>query len=123
MIHNILQAKASLGRCHNDSLNFLCQRDSFIAIACCHASNLTFIASYIIITVNVIAIANKSWLTQYFIAIAVVKETTTEEWTEGIHQLQRDLDISIFQVFNLTKIHFKNTVTTKVIAGINNKCS
>ncbi|MDF1682972.1 MAG: hypothetical protein P1U46_04660 [Patescibacteria group bacterium] len=79
IIPKILQAKASLGKCHNDSLNFLCPNDSFIAIACCQASNLTFIASYIIITVNAIDIANKSELTQCLIAIAVARETTTEE--------------------------------------------
>ena len=39
-----LQAKASLGKCQSDSLNFS-QSSLFIALAWSHASNLTFIAS------------------------------------------------------------------------------
>ncbi|MBT3853444.1 hypothetical protein HOF65_05765 [bacterium] len=92
-----------------------------ICIACCHASNLTFIASYIIITVNAIDIAKKSDPIQCLSATAVANDTTTEECTEGIHQLQRAHVMSIFQVFNLIYIHFKNIVTTNATAGTNIK--
>jgi hypothetical protein len=58
-------------------LNFFSQSDLFIAIACCHASNLTFIASYIMITVKAIEIAKKSDQIVCLIATAVANETTT----------------------------------------------
>jgi hypothetical protein len=88
-----------------------------MAIACCHASNLTFIASYIIITVKAIDIANKSELIQNFNATAVANETTTAECTDGIHQLHKAQAISILPVFIFIKIHFKRTVTTNATAG------
>ena len=120
MIQSILQAKASLGRCQRDSLNFF-QRDSFIAAAWSHASYLTFIASYITITVNTIAKVKKSLVTQYFIAIAIVVDETSAEWTDGIHQLAKafvnlNLPILIFEIN-----HFIKTAIKKAIIGIINK--
>jgi hypothetical protein len=79
MIPIILPANASLGRCHKDSLNFFSHKSPFMAAACCHASKRTLIASYIMIIVNATDTANRSEANQCFKAIAVVRETTTEE--------------------------------------------
>ena len=118
-IHKTLQAKASLGRCQRCSLKFS-QRSLFIAVACNQASNLTFIASYMIITVNHIQIANKSECTQYFKAIEVVNEVTTAECTDGIPQLQKALFKSIFQDLILEVIPFKTVANIKAIKGMYN---
>jgi len=69
------------------------------------------------ITVKAIAIANKSDVIVCFIATAVANATTTEEWTDGIHQLQIDLAKSNLPVFIFIEIHFRNTVTTNATAG------
>ena len=122
-ITTILPANASDGRCQRDSLNFFSQRCLFIAEACKPASNRTFIASYIIMTVNAIARAKTSELIQCFNAIAVVNDTTTDEWTDGIHQLPKALRISTFPVVNFTEIPLIKTVTKNVIAGISSKLS
>ncbi|MDR1988017.1 MAG: hypothetical protein LBQ24_04665 [Candidatus Peribacteria bacterium] len=45
IIQTKLQAKASLGKCHKDSLNFFFHKILFIALACFQASYLTFMAS------------------------------------------------------------------------------
>jgi hypothetical protein len=74
-----------------------------------------------IITVNAIARAKKSDSIPCFSAIAVARDTTTDECTDGIPPLQNALIRSIFQVCSFTAIHFINTVTKNVIAGTNNK--
>lgn len=73
------------------------------------------------ITVKDRAIANKSDEIQYFIAIAVVVETTSALWTEGIQPLQRALFISIFPVFNQVETHLKVTANRNDITGIDIK--
>jgi hypothetical protein len=86
IIHKILQANASLGKCQSDSLKLL-HKFLFIAFACSQASYLTFIASYITTTAITKAKANKSESIQCFIAIAVVKLDTKEECALGIQPL------------------------------------
>jgi len=69
------------------------------------------------ITVNHITIANKSWWTPYLRANAVARDTTTEEWTEGIPPLQNDLSTSHFPDTHLINIPLKNTDNAKAVAG------
>jgi len=76
-----------------------------------------------IITVKAIEIAKKSDHIQFLIATAVAKETTTEEWTDGIHQLHIAQAISSLPVLIFIEIHFKNTVTTNATAGTKIKFS
>ena len=69
------------------------------------------------ITVNHITIANKSWCTPYLSANAVASETTTEECTDGIPPLHRDLSKSRLPEPIFTIIPFIITDSTKVTAG------
>ena len=70
-------------------------------------------------TVNHKQIANKSEVIQCFKAIAVVREVTTAEWTEGIHQLDKALFILNIQVLYFDKSHFITTAKKKAKNGIN----
>jgi len=121
-IHNKLPAKASDGRCPSDSLSFLSPTSmepssSLMSLAWSPASYRTLIASYMIITVNHITIANKSSWIPYLRANAVASDTTTDEWTEGIPPLHRDLSKFHFQEAALITSPFISTDNTNVTAG------
>jgi len=69
------------------------------------------------ITVNHITIANISEWIQNLRAKAVARDTTTEEWTEGIPQLQSDRSKLILPVEIFIIIPFIITESRKVTAG------
>lgn len=72
------------------------------------------------ITVNHKHTANKSEVIQCFNAIAVVKDVTTAEWTDGIHQLDNALFILKTQVLSFEEIHFIITANKNPKNGIIN---
>lgn len=122
-IHRTLQANASMGWWPKCSLNFLCHRAVFIAFAWSHASNLTFIASYMMMTVKAAASAKKSDPTPYLMAIDEVSDITTAECTDGIHPLHNALFITKLHVFTHSLIPFKKTAAKKATIGIKIICA
>lgn len=66
---------------------------------------------------NPSANANRSECTPNFNPIAVVREVTTAEWTDGIPPLQNIWSKSIFPSFKKRKIPFKNTHKINAILG------
>lgn len=93
---------------------------SFIYFACCHDSNLTFIASYATIRANPQEKAKNMLSNQKYIRIIVVMLVTIPAWKDGNHHAENILDVWNFLYLIESTIILINCIINHTIIKINN---